>query len=164
MIDIRAATDDDAGPIWEMLEPTLRAGDVFTLPRDMHRVDALAYWFAPAHDVHVAERGGAILGSYYIRANQTGGGAHVANAGYLTAAAARGQGIARAMCGHSLTRAASLGFRAMQFNFVVSTNMAAVHLWTSLDFATVGRLPGAFDHPQLGVVDALVMFRALTRD
>jgi len=162
MITLRPATDADAGAIWAMLEPTIRAGEEFTLPRDMTRVDALGDWFSPGHHVHMALRDGIPVGSYYIRANQTGGGAHVANAGYVTDPAARGQGVARAMCVQSLQDARALGFRAMQFNFVVSSNSAAVHLWTSLGFATVGRLPAAFDHPRLGAVDALVMYRSLT--
>ena len=108
-----------------------------------------------------AEADGAMLGTYYLRANQAGGGAHVANCGFMTDAAATGRGVARAMGAHALDRARSRGFAAMQFNFVVSTNVRAVRLWESLGFAVVGRLPGAFAHPSLGRVDALVMFRTL---
>ena len=139
----------------------LRAGETYTLPREMSRKDALAYWLAPGHEVFVAEENGAITGSYLLRANQRGGGAHVANCAYMTAQHATGRGIARAMCRHSLDTARERGFRAMQFNFVVSTNEHAVRLWTSLGFETVGRLPEAFLHPVLGYVDALVMYRAL---
>ena len=102
-----------------------------------------------------------MLGTYYIRANQMGGGAHVCNCGYMTAARAAGRGIASAMCEHSLEFAKAQGFRAMQFNFVVSSNEAAVHLWEKFGFATVGRFPAAFLHPRLGYVDAFVLFRAL---
>ena len=102
-----------------------------------------------------------MLGTYFLRANQQGGGAHVANCGYVTASAAQGRGIARAMCLHSLDRAKDRGFRAMQFNFVVSTNERAVKLWAALGFETVGRLPRAFEHPERGFVDALVMYREL---
>jgi L-amino acid N-acyltransferase YncA len=151
--------DDDA--IWEILEPVLRAGETYTLPREMSREDALAYWFSPGHEVFVAADKGSILGTYYLRANHRGGGGHVANCGYMTAQQAAGRGVARAMCLHSLDVARQRSFRAMQFNFVVSTNERAVHLWTSLGFATVGRLPGAFLHATLGYVDALVMYRAL---
>jgi GNAT superfamily N-acetyltransferase len=112
-------------------------------------------------DTFVVEDDGTILGSYYLRANQAGGGKHVCNCGYMTSAAASGRGVARRMCEHSLAYARERGFRAMQFNFVVSTNERAVHLWQSLGFQTVGRLPLAFDHPSLGYVDALVMFRSL---
>jgi ribosomal protein S18 acetylase RimI-like enzyme len=158
---IRTATRKDDEAIWAILEPVLRAGETYTLPREMSREDALAYWLSPEHDVFVAEEDGSILGTYYLRANQQGGGAHVANCGYMTAQQATGRGVARAMCVHSLDVARQRGFRAMQFNFVVSTNERAVHLWTSLGFAAVGRLPAAFLHSTLGYVDALVMYRAL---
>ncbi len=158
---IRAATRQDSDAIWAILEPVLRAGETYTLPREMSRKDALAYWLAPGHEVFVAEEDGAIVGSYLLRPNQGGGGAHVANCGYMTAPHAMGRGVARAMCRHSLDTARERGFRAMQFNFVVSTNQRAVRLWTAFGFATVGRLPEAFLHPVLGYVDALVMYRAL---
>jgi ribosomal protein S18 acetylase RimI-like enzyme len=144
-----------------MLEPVIRAGEVFALPVDMPREQALAYWFAAGNWVFVAEDEGLVVGSYYVRANQRGGGSHVANCGYLTAGWALGRGVAGAMCAHSLEFAKSIGFRAMQFNFVVSTNEAAVHLWLKHGFEVVGRLPEAFEHPRLGYVDALVMWRVL---
>lgn len=158
---IRPATSEDAAAIWAVIAPAIRAGEVFALPRDMGEAEAIAYWCAPHHHVFVAEEDGQVLGTYYFRANQAGGGAHVANAGYATAPAAAGRGIARAMCEDSLARARSAGFRAMQFNFVIVTNERAVRLWESYGFATVGRLPGAFAHPTLGEVDALVMYRRL---
>jgi L-amino acid N-acyltransferase YncA len=158
---IRTATRKDDDAVWAILEPVLRAGETYTLPREMSRADALAYWFSPGHAVFVAEDDGSILGAYYLRANQRGGGAHVANCGYMTAQRATGRGVARAMCMHSLDIARERGFRAMQFNLVVSTNERAVRLWISLGFATAGRLPEAFLHPTLGYVDALVMYRAL---
>jgi ribosomal protein S18 acetylase RimI-like enzyme len=160
-MEIRKATEADSGAIWGVLIPIIRAGETYTLPRDMHRDDALAYWNSLGHEVFVAEESGEILGTYYLRANQKGGGAHVANCGYITAPWASGRGVARAMCQHSLERARGRGFRAMQFNFVVSSNERAVKLWESLGFEIVGRLPGAFIHPKLGPVDALVMYRHL---
>jgi ribosomal protein S18 acetylase RimI-like enzyme len=158
---IRSATRRDDEATWQILEPVLRAGETYTLPREISRNDALAYWFSPEHETFVAEEGGTILGTYFLRANQRGGGAHVANCGYVTAQQATGRGVARAMCLHSLDIARERGFRAMQFNFVLSTNERAIRLWTTLGFATVGRLPGAFLHPAHGYVDALVMYRAL---
>ena len=158
---IRPATRADDDAIWSIVEPVVRAGETYTLPRDMPRGDALAYWFAPGHAPFVAADGGRVLGTYYVRANQQGGGAHVANCGYMTAADATGRGVASAMCAHSLDEARRRGFRAMQFNFVVSTNERAVRLWQRHGFEIVGRLPGAFAHPTLGFVDALVMFRRL---
>ena len=160
-MQVRAAIDDDAAAIWAIIAPVIRAGETLTLDRDMGEADALAYWFGADKEVFVAEEGGAILGTYYLRANQTGGGAHVCNAGYVTGANAVGRGVARAMGLHSLDHAKARGFRAMQFNFVVSSNERAVRLWQSLGFEVVGRLPEAFEHPALGPVDALVMMRAL---
>jgi len=158
---IRPATPADAAAIWTIIEPTIRAGETYALDRDMSEADALAYWFGADKEAFVAEEGGVILGTYNLRANQAGGGAHVANCGYMTGAAATGRGVARAMCLHSIEHAKKCGFRAMQFNFVVSSNVRAVGLWQSLGFEIVGRLPGAFEHPALGFVDALVMVRAL---
>jgi L-amino acid N-acyltransferase YncA len=158
---IRPANRTDADAIWAILEPTVRAGETYTLPRTMERDEALAYWFSPGHIVFVAEQDGEVLGSYYLRTNQQGGGAHVCNCGYMTAANAGGRGVATTMCEHSLEYARSRGFQAMQFNFVVSSNHAAIHLWQKFGFATIGRLPGAFLHPTLGYVDALVMYRTL---
>jgi ribosomal protein S18 acetylase RimI-like enzyme len=158
---IRPAIDDDREAIWSILEPVVRAGETYTLPRDMSADEALAYWFTPGHEVFVAELDGEIRGTYYLRANHKGGGSHVANCGYMTAPSATGRGIARAMCTHSLERAREREFRAMQFNFVVSTNERAVGLWKSFGFQVIGRLPGAFAHPKAGYVDALVMYREL---
>jgi RimJ/RimL family protein N-acetyltransferase len=158
---IRPALEEDTDGIWPILEPILRAGETYTLPRDWTRAEALDYWFLPGHEVFVAEFQNRILGTYYLHANQRGGGAHVANCGYATAADSGGKGIATAMCEHSLEHAADRGFRAMQFNFVVSTNERAVRLWLKLGFDIVGTIPQGFRHPALGYVDAFVMHRML---
>lgn len=160
-MQIRPATRNDDDAIWRVIEPAIRAGETYPLPRDLTREASLAYWRTPGHAVFVAEEGGDILGSYYLRANTGGGGSHVANCGYVTAPEARGRGVARAMCLHSLDAARARGFRAMQFNFVISTNEAAVHLWQACGFKIVGRLPEAFLHPARGYVDALVMYRMI---
>ena len=160
-MSIRPAIEGDKDAIWAVLEPMIRRGDTYTLPRDMTLPQAIAFWLAPEHETFVWEEQGAVLGTYFL-ANQQGGGAHVANCGYVTAAAAEGRGIARAMCRHSLDRARERGFRAMQFNFVVSSNTRAVELWKGLGFEVVGRLPGAFEHPELGFVDALVMYKQIS--
>jgi ribosomal protein S18 acetylase RimI-like enzyme len=160
-MNIRPAVRTDADAIWSLLEPIVREGETFALPRDMSRADAIAWWHAGGNEVFVAEEGGTILGSYFIHPNQLGPGSHVSNCGYATAPAARGKGVARAMCAHSLEHARARGYRSMQFNIVVSTNAPAVHLWESLGFQTLCRVPGAFAHPSLGYVDTLVMFRSL---
>jgi ribosomal protein S18 acetylase RimI-like enzyme len=151
----------DADAVWKVLELTIRAGETYTLPHDFTRERALEYWYAPHHETFVAEEDGEILGTYYLRANQQGGGGHVANCGYMTAPWAAGRGVASAMCAHSLDRARERGFRAVQFNIVISTNEVAVRLWQKFGFEIVGRLPGAFHHPKQGYVDAFVMYRLL---
>jgi len=158
---IHPATESDREAIWEILGPIIRSGETYTLPRDMSKHKALQYWFAADKETFVWKENGVVVGTYFLKANQQGGGAHVANCGYVTGPAAQGRGIAREMCQHSLERARERGFRAMQFNFVVSTNERAIKLWTSLDFKVVGRLPLAFEHPTLGFVDALIMYRQL---
>lgn len=158
---VRPARTEDAEAVWAIIAPIIAAGEVFALPPDMDRAAALDYWLGTDHIPFVLEEDGMILGTYYMRPNQLGGGGHIANAGYATRTQAAGQGIARAMCAHSLDQAAARGFTAMQFNFVVSSNVRAVRLWESMGFAEVGRVPGAFAHPGRGLVDALVMFRGL---
>jgi ribosomal protein S18 acetylase RimI-like enzyme len=160
-MEIRAASlaDDDA--IWSILAPIVRAGETYALPREWSREEVLAFWRAAGHEVFVAEENGVVHGTYFVCPNRLGGGAHVANAGYATATAAQGKGIAAAMCEHSLEYARSRGFRAMQFNFVIATNTRAVALWQRMGFSIVGTLPRAFVHPTLGDVDAFVMHRSL---
>ncbi|GKS59626.1 acetyltransferase [Nitrospira sp.] len=160
-IHIATATLEDHGAVWDILAPTIAAGETYPLPRDLDRANALAYWFSPSHEAFVARDDGEIAGTYYLRSNCLAGGAHVANCGYVTGAWATGRGIGRAMCEHSIARAHARGFLAMQFNLVVSTNHRAVRLWQRCGFEIVGRLPGAFHHPRMGYVDALVMYRTL---
>jgi len=156
---IRLGEPTDADAIWAILEPVLRAAVTYALPADWNRLEALAYWFDQEHSVFVAEHDGRLLGTYYIQANQKGGGAHVANCAYMIAAEAAGRGVGSLLCAHSLGEAATRGFQAMQFNFVVSTNTRAIALWRKFGFSVVGVLPRAFLHPASGLVDALVMFR-----
>lgn len=158
---IRLAEPRDAEDIWAILAPAFAGGETYAVPRDMTREAALAYWLAPDKTCFVAALEGRIAGTYYLRANQAGPGAHVANCGYVSAPWAQGQGLARAMCAHSLAAARAAGFRAMQFNLVVSTNTRAVRLWQDMGFAIIGTIPEAFAHPTQGDVAAHVMWRLL---
>ena len=160
-LQVRPATPADHSAIWAILQPVFAAGETYTVPRDLTAAQALDYWFQADHQVYVAEEGASIVGTYFLQANQGGGGSHVSNCGYVTAPAATGRGIARAMCLDSMDRARSAGFHAMQFNFVVSSNARAVVLWQSFGFEIAGRLKEAFEHPRLGLVDAVVMYRML---
>ena len=157
-VAIRPATDHDHDAIWAILEPVYRAGETYCVPQDISRADALTDWFASPYSAFVADSGGRVLGTSHVGRNRPGGAAHVANASFATAPAARGRGIARGLVDHAKGWARDQGFRAMQFNFVVATNADAVHLWQKAGFSVVGRLPGAFDHPEHGYVDALVMY------
>jgi ribosomal protein S18 acetylase RimI-like enzyme len=161
MIVVRDASPADHDAIWQILEPVIPAGETYALPRDLTKEQCLAYWFGAGHRVFVAVEGMRLVGTYFLCANYQGGGAHVANCGYMTANEAARRGVATAMCEHSLEEARKSGFRAMQFNFVVSTNERAIRLWHRLGFEVVGRLTEAFLHPNLGYVDALVMHRKL---
>jgi ribosomal protein S18 acetylase RimI-like enzyme len=158
---VRSAKASDAPAIAAIILPIIREAATYTLDPDMSETGALAYWMGRDKETFVAEEDGVVLGSYYMRPNQAGGGRHVCNCGYMTLASATGRGVARSMCEHSLGYARSRGYRAMQFNLVVSTNERAVALWQSLGFEIVGRLPAAFRHPTHGYVDAFVMYQLL---
>jgi len=158
---IRAAAEPDHDPIWRIFHAVVATGDTYAIDPYISREDALAYWFGADIQAYVAESAGRIVGTYILRPNQSAGGAHVANAAFMVAPDARGQGIGRAMGEHCLSEARRLGFRAMQFNFVVSTNESAIRLWRQLGFKIVGTLPGAFRHLEKGYVDVYVMFRSL---
>ena len=160
-LQIRPATAEDHDALWAIIEPVLAAGETYTLPYNWTRDQALDYWFAAPHQVFVAEVAGEILGNYFLGPNRMGGGSHVANCGFMTAPAAIGRGVASSMCQHALDTARAQGFRTMQFNSVVATNVRAVALWQRFGFDVVGRLPEAFHHPIEGYVDLLVMYRTL---
>jgi L-amino acid N-acyltransferase YncA len=161
LLTIRVAVEADWSVLWEMFRQVTAAGDVFAYDTDTPEAVARALWVEPPARAFVAELDGRVVGTYFVRPNQPGRGAHVANAGYLVADDARGRGVASALCAHSLETARRLGFQAMQFNFVVSTNAAALRVWEKHGFAVVGRLPRAFRHATLGFVDALVLHREL---
>ena len=161
MLDIRRAAESDHEPVWQLLREVAVAGETYTFDPAISREDALACWFAQENKTWVVFSEGELLGTYLLRANQSGGGSHVANAAFIVSPHAQGKGIGRAMAEHCLAEARRLRFRAMQFNFVISTNTTAIHLWKSLGFEIVGILPSAFRHPHAGYVDAYVMYRSL---
>ena len=161
-MSIRPITDADWDAVWTVLEPVFRAGETYAYPIDITKDQARAVWVDQPAATFVAEDAGlGIVGTYILKPNQPGRGAHVCNCGYVVSEAARGQGVASAMCDHSHEQARAMGFRAMQYNLVVATNEGAVRLWQSKGFDIVGTLPGAFDHPRLGFVDAHVMYKVL---
>ncbi len=159
--NIRTATRGDEEKIWEIFRAVVAGGDAFVFEGGMSRQEAMDWWFGSGVHVYVAEREGKVVGSYVLKAIKPGRGAHIANGAYMVLPAARGMGIGRLMGEHSLKEAKRLGFRAMQFNMVVSTNESAVRLWKGLGFKVIGTLPGAFRHSTLGFVDAYVMWHTL---
>ena len=162
MLTIRQYAPGDWPALWAIMEPVFRAGETYAYDPAITEAEAQRVWIElPAATYVAVDEAGMLLGTYYIKPNQPGLGAHVCNCGYIVAAAARGQGIASRLCEHSQDEARRLGFRAMQFNLVVSTNTGAVRLWQTLGFPIVGTLPGAFNHPLLGYVDAYVMYKQL---
>ena len=161
MLEIRQANDNDLDAIWPIFHEIIARGDTYPYPPETDKAAAYDIWMAKPLATYVALLDGQIVGTYYIKANQPGLGSHVCNAGYMVGTQARGRGVARAMCEHSLREAKKLGFRAMQFNLVVSSNEVAVNLWQRLGFSIVGTVPEAFHHQELGYVDALVMYKSL---
>jgi L-amino acid N-acyltransferase YncA len=159
--EIRPATNEDRDAIWQIFHEVIATGDTYAFDPKMPREEALGYWFRSDTHPHVAESDGRVVGTYILKANQAGGGSHVANAAFMVAPTVRGLGVGRKMGEHCLNEARRLGFRAMQFNFVVSTNSSAIHVWEQLGFKIVGTLPGAFRHPEKGYVDVYVMFCSL---
>ncbi len=162
MTSIRHYQESDWSVVWPILRETFDAGDTYAFAPQSTEAEIHRAWVeAPAATFVACADDGQILGTYYIKPNQTGLGAHVCNCGYVVAPAAQGRGIAAAMCEHSQREAVSMGFRAMQFNLVVASNERAIRLWQRLGYAVVGTLPGAFRHQSLGYVDALVMYKQL---
>jgi len=161
VLEIRAATEADRDAIWDIFHAIVATGDTYAFEPEMSRQEALAYWFRGDTHTYVAENNGRVVGTYILRPNQLGPGSHVANAAFMVEPNAQGLGVGRRMAEHCLSEARRKGFRAIQFNFVVSTNTSAIHLWEQLGFKIVGTLPGAFRHPEKGYVDVYVMFRSL---
>ena len=162
MIEIRPYKDSDWPDVWHILGPVFNAGETYAFPHDILEEEAYKAWVTVPKATYVAvDQEGAIQGTYYIKPNQPGSGAHICNCGYIVPESARGQGIATKMCEHSQREAVAQGFRAMQFNLVVSTNEGAVRLWKKLGFDVIGTIPQAFLYPRHGFVDAYIMYKRL---
>lgn len=160
--EIRPFDESDWPELWRLLARTFAAGDTYAFAPDITEAEAHQAWIdLPRASFIARDANGHLLGTYFLKPNQPGLGAHVCNCGYIVDAASRGQGVAAAMCEHSQRQAVAMGFRAMQFNLVVATNTRAIELWRRLGFAVVGTLPGAFRQLDRGYVDALIMYKTL---
>lgn len=160
-IKITPATSADEERIWALLQPVFSAGDTYAVDPLIDRDAAIAYWMEADKTAFILRVEGQAVGTYYIRPNQPGAGAHICNCGFITAPSARGKGVARRMLDHALIEAKQQGYRAMQFNFVLASNQRALAIWQRNGFATIGRIPQAFLHPKQGYVDALILHRSL---
>ncbi len=161
MMTIREAAAADVDAIWEIFESVVKDGDTYAFAPGTSKETFLNLWFGAPVRTYVAVADGEILGTYFIKPNQPGLGAHIANCGYMVHPAARGQGIGGKMCEHSLSVAKELGYKGMQYNIVVSTNTKAVELWKKFGFRIIGTIPGGFRHIRLGYIDAYIMFREI---
>lgn len=162
MTKIRLFEEQDWPAVWRIIEPVFRTGETYAFSPDITEEDAHRVWVEmPSASFVAVDKNNTILGTYYIKPNQPSLGAHVCNCGYIVSGDSRGRGIASKMCEHSQREAVSRGFRAMQYNLVVSTNEVAVRLWKRHGFEIVGKLPKAFRHPKFGFVDSFVMYKQL---
>lgn len=162
-LKIRVVGENDFEKIWPILREIIREGKTYEYPVDMNKEEVFHTWMEKPDQTYLVEKNGEVLGTYYIKANHSGQGNHVCNCGYMVAPNARGKGIGTILCKHSQQEAVNLGYRAMQFNFVASSNLKAVNLWLKLGYKIVGRLPEAFNHPEKGFVDAYVMYKLLNK-
>ena len=159
MIEIRKAKDGDKPAVWQIIKAVIAGGDTYVFDPETPEDEMLTYWFSPEKFVYVAEEDGEVLGTYWIKANQPGLGSHVGNGAYMVSPNAKGKGIGRLMAEHSIEESRRLGFKSIQFNFVVKSNEVAVKLWKSVGFEVIGEIPDAFDHKQNGLTNAYIMYR-----
>jgi len=161
MIELRKATENEKPAIWRIIKAVIAGGDTYFFLPDTPEEEMMAYWFSPDKHNYVAVMDGEVVGTFWLRANQPGLGSHIANAAYMVSPDAGGKGIGRKMADFSIDEARRLGFKAMQFNFVVKSNTVAVKLWRSVGFEIIGEIPDAFDHAKNGLTNAFIMYRKL---
>ncbi len=158
---IREAHLQDYDAVWSIFHQVIQTGDTYVFDPNTRKEDLAKHWFAPYMRTYVAEDKGDILGTYILKPNQIDLGSHIANCSYMVHPQAQGKGVGKLLCEHSIQNAAHLGFNAIQFNLVVSTNTTAVHLWQKFGFTIIGTIPKGFRHLRLGFVDAYIMFKEL---
>lgn len=161
-MEIRKYKDTDWAQVWTIIEKVFRAGETYAFSPEVTEEEARKIWIELPQETYVAiDQENIILGTYYIKQNQPGLGSHVCNCGYMVSESARGKGVASNMCEHSQQVAVNLGFKAMQYNLVVSSNEGAIRLWKKLGFQIIGKLPNAFNSKSAGYIDALIMYKEL---
>lgn len=160
-INLRPAKEDDIDILWDIFHEVGKGGDTYAHTGDMTKDQFKTYWFAPTNHVYVAEYESKVAGTFLLRPNHWGRGSHVANGAFMVHSGFRGKQIGKALGEHAISEAKRLGFKAIQYNYVVSTNEPAIKLWQSLGFNVIGTVPQGFNHAKLGMVDTLVMHRFL---
>ena len=161
MAEIRKAVEEDKPAVWSIIKAVIAGGDTYVFNPETPEDEMLAYWFSPEKHVYVAEDDGKILGTYWLKSNQPGLGDHIGNGAYMVSPDAKGKGIGKLMALHSLDEGKRIGYHAIQFNFVVKSNTAAVNLWKSVGFEVIGEIPDAIRHSQHGLTNAYIMYRKL---
>ena len=161
MLEVRETIESDKPAVWQIIKAVITAGDTYVFHPETPEDEMMAYWFSSEKHVYVAEEGGEILGTYWLKANQPGLGSHVANGAYMVSPRAQGRGVGLKIAEHSIEEARRLGFHSMQFNFVVKSNEVAVALWKRVGFEIIGEIPDAFDHKENGLTNAYIMYRRL---
>lgn len=161
MLEIRKAVETDKDAVWEIIRAVISTGDTYTFAPDSPKEEMLDYWFSPEKWTYVALSDGKIVGTFFLKANQPGLGSHVGNAGYMVAPEAKGKRVGRTMAEWSIEESRRLGFKSIQFNFVVKSNAVAVKLWQDVGFEIIGEIPEAFNHAQNGLTNAYIMYRKL---
>lgn len=160
-MEITRITLDDFKQFWPTFRAIVSAQDSYAFATDISYDEAFEVWCLVPQITYVTKIDGEIAGSYYLKPNAAGPGSHICNCGYMVSADFQGRGIARALCQHSQQVAIDSGYRAMQFNSVVSSNEAAIHLWKSMGFSIIGTIPKAYNHKTLGLVDSYIMYKEL---
>lgn len=158
---INEITEQDFQLFWPVFKQIIQAESSYAFEPSMAIDAAYQLWCLSPDKCFVMKEDQRVLGSYYIKANAAGPGGHIANCGYMVAPESRGKGVARKMCQHSQEVALSLGYRAMQFNAVVSSNTVAIQLWEKLGFTIIGTVPNAYKHKTLGFIDSYIMYKPL---
>jgi ribosomal protein S18 acetylase RimI-like enzyme len=161
---IRPASSDDLEDIWRMWKDIMDQKVYFAFDDQTTKEDIIKSWINLNNHCFVAEKVNSIVGAYILKPNQPGYGKHIANASYLVDTTFRGGGIGHQLCVHSIESAKKIGFRGMQFNFVVSTNTMAIRIWERYGFEIIGTIPGGFYHVEKGYVDVYIFFKDLTND
>lgn len=160
-LEIRSAKKNDEDSLWSVIEPIIRAGGTYVFSPQSSREKIMSYWLNEDKKTYIALIEGKAVGTFYIKANQPDLGDHICNAGFMVDPEQKGKGIGRRLGQFAISEAKALGYQAMQFNFVISSNHSAVSLWKSLGFQVIGEIPQAYRHPSHGLVSALIFFKKL---